>query len=40
MKETTPDAMPPCFHRWCRRFDNCFKSDFYKKQSIKSSSPC
>ncbi len=27
IKETTPAAMPPCFDRWCGRFDNCFKSD-------------
>ncbi len=30
MKETTPVAMPPCFHRWCGRFDNCFKSEAQK----------
>ncbi|NCR24697.1 MAG: transposase, partial [Microcystis aeruginosa L111-01] len=30
MKETTPAAMPPCFDRWCRRFDNCFKSEAQK----------
>lgn len=24
MKETTPAAMPPCFDRWCQRFDNIF----------------
>jgi len=22
MKETTPAAMPPCFERWCKRFDD------------------
>jgi SRSO17 transposase len=22
MKETTPAAMPPCFDRWCKRFDD------------------
>ena len=21
MKETTPAAMPPCFEKWCQRFD-------------------
>ena len=24
MKETTPAAMPPCFERWCQRFDDIF----------------
>lgn len=24
MKETTPVAMPPCFDRWCQRFDDIF----------------
>src|SRR4028118_1236524 len=24
MKETTPAAMPPCFNRWCQRFDDIF----------------
>ena len=26
MKETTPTAMPPCFERWCKQFDNCWKN--------------
>lgn len=26
MKETTPAAMPPCFDKWCKRFDDCFKT--------------
>jgi SRSO17 transposase len=26
MRETTPSAMPPCFERWCQKFDNCFKT--------------
>ncbi len=26
MRETTPAAMPPCFERWCSRFDDCFKT--------------
>ena len=26
MRETTPSAMPPCFERWCARFDDCFKT--------------
>ena len=24
MKETTASAMPPCFDRWCSRFDDLF----------------
>ena len=24
MKETTPAAMPPCFEKWCQRFDEAF----------------
>ena len=24
MKETTPTAMPPCFNKWCCRFDDIF----------------
>ncbi|MGK7874291.1 MAG: hypothetical protein AB4426_13560 [Xenococcaceae cyanobacterium] len=27
MRETTPDAMPPCFEKWCKRFDDCFKTE-------------
>jgi SRSO17 transposase len=30
MKETTPAAMPPCFDRWCGRFDDCFKTKAQK----------
>ena len=26
MKETTPTAMPPCFERWCKQFDDCWKN--------------
>ena len=26
MKETTPAAMPPCFERWCQKFDDCWKN--------------
>jgi hypothetical protein len=26
MRGTTPAAMPPCFERWCGRFDDCFKT--------------
>jgi hypothetical protein len=31
MKETTPDAMPPCFDKWCRRFDDVFRHQAQKK---------
>jgi SRSO17 transposase len=31
MKETTPDAMPPCFEKWCRRFDDVFSHQAQKK---------
>jgi len=26
MKETTTIAMPPCFERWCKQFDDCWKN--------------
>ncbi len=26
MKQTTPTAMPPCFQRWCKKFDDCWKN--------------
>src|SRR4028119_711146 len=31
MKETTPDAMPPCFQKWCSRFDDVFSHQAQKK---------
>jgi len=31
MKETTPDAMPPCFEKWCHRFDEVFRHQAQKK---------
>lgn len=31
MKETTPDAMPPCFEKWCSRFDDVFSHQAQKK---------
>lgn len=31
MKETTPSAMPPCFEKWCRRFDDVFSNVAQKK---------
>jgi len=32
MKETTPSAMPPCFDRWCCRFDDVFKTKAEKRE--------
>jgi hypothetical protein len=32
MKETTPAAMPPCFDRWCQRFDNVFSHVAHKRE--------
>ena len=32
MKETTPSAMPPCFDRWCKRFDDLFKTKAQKRE--------
>lgn len=32
MKETTPAAMPPCFDRWCKRFDDLFKTQAQKRE--------
>ena len=32
MKETTPAAMPPCFERWCKRFDNVLKNKAQKRE--------
>jgi hypothetical protein len=31
MKETTPSAMPPCFEKWCCRFDDVFSHQAQKK---------
>lgn len=31
MKETTPSAMPPCFERWCSRFDEVLSNQAQKK---------
>ena len=30
MKETTPDAMPPCFDRWCKKFDDLLRTKAQK----------
>src|ERR671933_1622607 len=32
MKETTPAAMPPCFDRWCKRFDEIFSHQAQKRE--------
>jgi len=32
MKETTPAAMPPCFDRWCQRFDDLFGHQAQKRE--------
>ena len=32
MKETTPAAMPPCFDRWCQRFDDIFGHQAQKRE--------
>lgn len=31
MKETTPSAMPPCFEKWCDRFDDVLSNQAQKK---------
>ena len=32
MEETTRAAMPPCFDRWCKRFDNVLKNKAQKRE--------
>ncbi len=32
MKETTPDAMPPCFDRWCKKFDDLLRTKAQKRE--------
>ena len=32
MKETVSTAMPPCFERWCKRFDDVFKTKAQRKE--------
>ena len=32
MRETTPSAMPPCFDRWCKRFDDLLKTKAQKRE--------
>lgn len=31
MKETTPSAIPPCFERWCARFNDIWRNPSQKK---------
>ena len=32
MKETTPAAMPPCFDRWCQKFDDLLLNKAQKRE--------
>ncbi len=32
MRETTPAAMPPCFDRWCTKFDDLLKTKAQKRE--------
>ena len=32
MKETSPTAMPPCFEKWCKRFDDVFNHKAQKRE--------
>jgi len=32
MKETTSAAMPPCFEKWCQRFDDVFTHKAQKRE--------
>ena len=32
MKETTPAAMPPCFEKWCKRFDDFLRTKAQKRE--------
>ncbi|MBD1902874.1 IS701 family transposase [Trichocoleus sp. DQ-A3] len=32
MKETTPAAMPACFERWCKRFDDIWRHQAQKRE--------
>lgn len=32
MRETTPAAMPPCFERWCNRFDDLLRTKAQKRE--------
>ena len=32
MRETTPAAMPPCFGRWCKKFDDLLRTKAQKRE--------
>jgi len=32
VKQTTPAAMPPCFDRWCKRFDDIWTHQAQKRE--------
>ena len=32
MRETTPAAMPPCFHKWCQCFDDLLRNKSQKRE--------
>jgi len=32
MRETKSTALPPCFERWCKRFDDVFKTQAQRKE--------
>ena len=32
MRETTPNAMPPCFDRWCKKFDDLLRTKAQKRE--------
>ncbi len=32
MRETTPSAMPPCFDKWCKRFDDLLRTKAQKRE--------
>ena len=32
MRETTPSAMPPCFDRWCKKFDDLLRTKAQKRE--------
>ncbi len=32
MKETTTVAMPPCFDRWCQKFDDLFRNKSHPRE--------
>ena len=32
MKETTSSSMPPCFNRWCQKFDPLLRTKAQKRE--------